>query len=58
MQNQQDASKNNPNFDKDSIENKIIDVLLNTKQIFFHPQILKPADKDKQKNSSKAGKYR
>lgn len=59
LQNQQDASKNNSNFNKDSIENKIIDVLLNTKQIFFHPQIQKAdADKKGQQQGSKAGKYR
>ena len=58
LQNQQDASKNNPNFNKDCIENKIIDVLLNTKQVFFHPQLLKPGEKKGQNNNQKAGKYR
>jgi len=60
LQNQQDASKNNADFNKDSIENKMIDVLINTKQIFFHPQIIKPNDKkgSNQKDSGTSRKYR
>ena len=39
LQNQQNAMKNNKELLPDSIINKIIEILLNTKQKVFHPKV-------------------